>query len=152
MYGHADEDGDGVGAGPSLSSCTAGALPSGQSSTGTDCAATDPTRWQSLAYAGLDEDEDGLSTRAAGQVCTGPALPAPYVATAVGNDCDDLDPEVYRWVVLYPDQDGDGIGAPPRQIPCLGATLPDGLVPWGWDPDDGDSGVSARESDPLDGW
>jgi hypothetical protein len=52
-------------------------------------------------------------------------------------------------VVLYPDHDGDGIGAPPREIPCIGAALPSGLVPWGWDPDDGDPLVRAAADDEL---
>jgi hypothetical protein len=30
--------------------------------------------------------------------------------------------------VLYPDQDGDGVGASPRQVLCIGAAIPDNIV------------------------
>jgi hypothetical protein len=43
--------------------------------------------------------------------------------------------------VVYPDRDGDGVGAPPRQISCLGEPIPPGFSTAGWDDDDGDPGV-----------
>jgi hypothetical protein len=149
VYGYVDEDGDGVGAGAAIQSCTDGSLPTGQVATGTDCAPADATRWQMLAYAGRDEDGDGWTTRAAGTLCSGAALPPTYAATASGNDCDDHDVSRWRWVVLYPDGDGDGVGAPPRTIPCLGATLPAGFSVYGWDPDDRDPRVTEAEEDGL---
>jgi len=42
-------------------------------------------------------------------------------------------------------QDGDGVGAPPRSIPCLGATVPAGWVLRGYDPDDLDPAVTGDE-------
>ncbi len=146
-YGYVDEDGDGVGAGASIRTCTDGALPAGQVASGSDCAPADPSAWKTVSYAGLDEDGDGYTTPVAGSLCTGGTLPPPYLATVHGNDCDDADASLYRWVVLYPDQDGDGVGAPPRIIPCLGDALPPGYSISGWDPDDGDPGVTAEEGD-----
>jgi hypothetical protein len=75
-------------------------------------------------------------------VCAGSVLPAPYRETASGNDCDDNDPALTRFVVLYADQDGDGVGAPPRSIACLGASIPAGFSILGNDPDDGDPSVT----------
>ena len=51
-------------------------------------------------------------------------------------------------MVLYPDQDGDGIGAPPRTIQCLGDALPGGFSIFGWDQDDHDPTV--HFAPPLD--
>ncbi len=147
VYGYADQDGDGVGAGASIASCTDGTLPAGQVASGSDCAPADPAAWQRVSYAGLDEDGDGYTTRVTGTLCTDGTIPAPYVAAVRGNDCDDQDPSLYRWVVLYPDGDGDGVGAPPRIIPCLGDALPAGYSIFGWDPDDGDPSVNAEEGD-----
>lgn len=77
-------------------------------------------------------------------------LPPPFKATPSGNDCDDSDPALTRFAVLYPDRDGDGVGAPPRQITCIGATLPDGLAIGGFDDDDGDPAVIEVDDDELD--
>jgi hypothetical protein len=149
LWGYADADADLVGAGPATRYCTAGALPSDRVATGTDCDDADPRIWQKLAYAGLDEDGDGYTTRAGGTLCTGAALPDPYRATAVGNDCDDADTALWRWTVIYPDVDGDGIGAPPREIPCLGASIPAGYSLQGWDTSPADPAVQASGADLL---
>jgi hypothetical protein len=138
LAGWPDADEDTFGAGAAGTFCTAGALPPGYVANATDCAADDPDRWRMLPYAGVDVDEDTWTTGPAGTLCAGAALPAPYVAKAHGNDCDDAGPLLWRWVVLYEDQDGDGVGVPPRSIPCLGATLPDGWSLLGYDPDDRD--------------
>jgi hypothetical protein len=52
--------------------------------------------------------------------------------------------------VLYPDQDGDGVGASPRQIRCIGAALPAGLTLGGYDDDDADPMVIESDNDELD--
>jgi hypothetical protein len=147
LTGHDDGDGDGVGAGPPLSFCTAGALPAGHVSSGTDCAPDDATRWQTLAYAHVDGDGDGITTPSTGSICAGATLPPPYAAQPAGNDCDDDDPNLTRWLVLYPDGDGDGVGTDPRQVLCLGAALPAGLSIYGDDVDDTDPEIVEDEED-----
>ncbi len=71
-------------------------------------------------------------------ICTGATLPDPYRTQANGNDCDDADAALYRYVVLYPAADRDGVGAPPREVWCLGAAIPEGYSTVGTDPDDQD--------------
>ncbi|WP_242339855.1 MULTISPECIES: hypothetical protein [unclassified Anaeromyxobacter] len=149
LWGYADADHDGVGAGQGVLYCTAGTLPADWVAAGTDCAAEDGGRWQVLPYAGLDEDGDGFTTRAAGSLCAGAALPDPYRAKVAGNDCDDADVALWRWTVLYPDADGDGIGTPPREIRCLGDAIPAGYSLEGWDAYPADPGALVVEGDPL---
>jgi len=72
-------------------------------------------------------------------------LPPPFLATANGNDCNDADPTLAHFAVLYPDQDGAGVGAPPRQVLCIGTTPPAGLVTGGYDEDDTDPTVIETE-------
>jgi hypothetical protein len=146
LQGHVDSDADGVGAGAAVTFCTAGTLPAGHASTGTDCAEEDATRWQLLTYAHVDGDGDTHTTPVSGQVCTGAQLPLPYFAVASGNDCDDTDPSRFHARVLYPDADGDGVGRPPRVVPCLGTALPAGHSVFGFDPDDTD----ASKTEPSD--
>ncbi|HWN71254.1 MAG TPA: hypothetical protein VNM90_26635 [Haliangium sp.] len=138
----ADTDGDGVGAGAATQACTDGSVPAGFRVTGSDCAPGDAAAWQTLAYTHADADGDGATVALAGQVCAGQSLPEPFRTAASGNDCDDDDPALTRFVLLYPDQDGDGVGAPPRAILCLGASIPPGLSIHGYDRDDTDPGVT----------
>jgi hypothetical protein len=138
---YADTDGDGVGAGSALSVCTDGSVPVGDSSTATDCAPTDPTRWQMLAYSFVDRDGDGTTVPESGTVCSGAALLPPYYATAHGNDCDDGNAALWQWEIVYPDADGDGVGALPLQILCEGSTFPGGYSPYGDDEDDRNASV-----------
>ncbi|NTX03436.1 hypothetical protein [Myxococcus sp. CA040A] len=145
-----DLDGDGVGAGTSETLCTDGQTPPSRSAVGTDCADDDATRWVQRNYTHVDRDLDGATMPEQGGVCVGSALPAPYFTKATGNDCDDADPERTRWVVLYPDRDGDGVGAEPRQIPCIGATIPPGMSIYGYDLDDNDPDVTEATEDDSD--
>jgi len=131
-----DADGDGVGAGPAFTFCTGGAAPPGYSLVGTDCAPDDPAAWRAVTSLPVDRDGDGATVREAVRLCVGKALPAPYLEADNGNDCDDADPTRFRWVILYRDQDGDGVGAGPRSIRCLGTTLPAGWSSVGLDVDD----------------
>ncbi len=147
--GFADADGDGYGVLPRVSVCSGSSLPAGYVTNSTDCAADDAAAWRSSTYAYVDRDADGFTVRESGSFCYGDVLPAPYLATANGNDCDEADPALYRWVVLYEDKDGDGVGAPPRWIPCLGATLPDGWSIFGFDEDDTDTAVQASTADEV---
>lgn len=149
MVSWRDLDGDGAGAGASETLCTDGSVPPHWSTVGTDCADDDATRWIGRNYTHVDRDLDGATMPEQGGICSGGTLPAPYFTKATGNDCDDADPERTRWVVLYPDQDGDGVGAEPRQIPCLGATLPLGMSIYGYDVDDDDPEVTKSMEDDL---
>ncbi|HZI07036.1 MAG TPA: hypothetical protein VEZ71_23650, partial [Archangium sp.] len=126
-----------------------GALPAGQSAKGTDCAPTDASRWQSLAFQYVDADGDGRTVPASGQVCTGSTLPAPYATKANGNDCDETNPALFVWRVLYPDKDGDGVGVPPRVVMCLDdGPPPSGYSIYGFDPDDSKPGVTFPPEEP----
>jgi hypothetical protein len=133
-----DSDGDGVGAGSAVALCTDGSVPTPYSRSGTDCAPADERQWQRMAYAHVDRDGDGHTTPSSGELCVGKALPSGYSATALGNDCDDAAPALFRWVVLYADRDGDAVGAGARSVPCLGAALPSGFSRLGFDVDDAD--------------
>ncbi|AKJ08307.1 Cell well associated RhsD protein [Archangium gephyra] len=142
LQGYLDEDADGVGAGTASTFCTSGSLPTGHASKGTDCAPTDASRWQSLSFQYVDADGDGRTVPASGALCTGSTLPAPYATKATGNDCDDANPALFLWRVLYPDKDGDGVGVPPRVVLCLDdGPVPPGYSIYGFDPDDSTPGV-----------
>ncbi|HEX8434884.1 hypothetical protein [Archangium sp.] len=149
LQAYVDEDSDGVGAGSASSFCTDGSVPAGYSSQGTDCAPGDALTWQLLAYQHVDADRDGSTTPASGSVCTGAPLPPPYAASASGNDCDDADPGLHLWRVLYPDRDGDGVGAPPRAVLCLASEAPPpGSSVYGFDPNDSNPDVKELVEDP----
>ncbi len=141
LTAYVDADGDQVGSGPGLPFCTAGAPPAGHSLAGGDCAPDDATLWQELAYHFIDADGDSATVAAEGTLCAGASLPPPYATTPSGNDCDDADPGRFLWAVLYPDGDGDGVGADPRQIECTDGQVPPGLSIYGDDVDDGDPAV-----------
>lgn len=140
-----DADGDQVGAGAARSFCTNGSLPTGFAIEGTDCAPGDATRWSTVADPPVDRDGDGHTAREGMPLCIGAVLPDPYVAAARGIDCDDAGALLYRWVTLYRDEDGDGIGARPRSAPwtCAGESLPAGFSAMGYDVDDADPTVTA---------
>jgi hypothetical protein len=48
-----------------------------------------------------------------------PSTSAPTIEN--GHDCDDTDPAVTHLAVVYPDEDGDGVGAPPGRS-CASAS------------------------------
>jgi hypothetical protein len=145
-----DADLDGFGAGPGQLACTNGSPPVGFSLTGTDCDDGDAARWALLTYHAIDADDDGATVPATGQLCTNGTLPPPFRATASGNDCNDNDPTLTHLAVLYPDQDGDGVGAPPRVLECIGTTVPEGFARGGYDDDDTDPMViETEDSDDL---
>ena len=70
---------------------------------------------------------------------------APPVDARPDAPCDDGDPALTQLAVLYPDHDGDGVGAPPRQITCIGTTVPDGPSRGGYDDDDSDPDIIEDE-------
>lgn len=114
------------------------------------CALDDGSFGVLLPYAAIDADGDGVTVPASGEVCAvGTTLPPPYRDAQHGLDCDDADPAADHLALLYPDQDGDGVGATPRQILCIGAPPPPGFAPGGYDDDDGDPGVIEADEDDL---
>jgi hypothetical protein len=147
VVSHEDEDRDGFGAGAPASACTDGSLPAGRVAAGSDCAPADPAAWRLLAHAWVDEDGDAHTVPSVGEVCAGDALPDPYRSAKAGLDCDDHDAEVFSAVVRYPDGDGDGVGAAPRAVFCIGAEEPPAHVRAGWDLDDSDPAVQWDGSD-----
>lgn len=140
-----DGDGDGFGAGQAQQVCTNGTAPPGTSILGSDCDDAAATRWMTLPYVAIDQDGDGATVPASGARCTAGFLSPPYYAAPIGLDCDDADPARTHHQVLYPDADGDGVGASPRQVQCLGPDLPAGLSPRGYDEDDADPAVIETE-------
>ncbi|MCP3104378.1 hypothetical protein LZ198_36495 [Myxococcus sp. K15C18031901] len=144
-----DVDGDGVGAGEPRLLCTNGTPPPTYSTEGTDCAEEDATRWRVHTYFHVDRDGDGATTPERGQLCAQETLLAPYFTSATGADCDDTDASLTHWDVLYPDQDGDGVGAEPRRVMCIGGALPPGLSQRGDDSDDMDPAVTEDPDDDL---
>ena len=150
LTGFADADGDGFGAGAGAPFCTGGSLPAGFAADASDCAASDPDRWRVLSYAHVDRDGDGYTSPETGALCSGAdPLPSELRTVARGNDCDDADPASYRWVVSYPDADGDGVGTSPRVVTCLGATLASGQALAGYDVDDADPLVQGDPDEEL---
>ncbi|MFP2906470.1 hypothetical protein ACLESD_15680, partial [Pyxidicoccus sp. 3LFB2] len=145
----ADTDADGVGAGEATTLCTDGTVRAPWSSTGTDCEPEDSARWRRLSYFHVDRDADGHTTPERGELCTGAALTAPYFTRAAGNDCDDTQAAMFRWAVLYPDADGDGVGTAPRAVSCLGQALPTGFSFKGYDVNDADAAVQEDEEEDL---
>ncbi len=92
FFAFADADGDGVGAG------TIGwikspheTLPSGYSTTNTDCDDNNGSMWQYLTYTFRDADGDGYTVPSSGVVCSSASLPSGFTNAANGNDCDDTD-------------------------------------------------------------
>lgn len=121
-----------------------------------DCDDGNATRWE-VRTLYRDADGDGRGG-AAETLCAGDVPPMGYLAS--GDDCDDTDAARYRGLVRYPDADGDGVGASPRDVPCVGETLPGGEplpgAGWsvfGWDSDDADASVTEapEEDEPLRG-
>lgn len=147
VYTAFDGDGDGVTVPQLGTRCTAGTLapPFYATAHGADCDDTDAAVFTQLSYVAIDEDGDGASVPAAGSLCTAGQLPLPFLPVATGHDCDDADPALTHFAVLYPDADHDGVGASPRQVSCIGTSLPSGLVLTGYDEDDGDPSVIETE-------
>jgi hypothetical protein len=145
--GYPDTDKDGVGAGAQEFVCTNGTLPLDYSTTRTDCAPEDSLRWRLLTSWHVDNDEDGHTAPASGELCAGSTLAPPLFLKASGNDCDESDRTRFTWSVLYPDKDGDGVGAPPSSVPCHGAQRPAGFSIFGFDSDDADARVTESAED-----
>ncbi len=134
-----DSDGDGVGVGASEAVCMGSTRPEGYSSTGTDCAPEDGSRWQTLGYTYRDADLDGFTVSETGSLCTGGTLLPGYTNTARGSDCNDSTQELHTTLQGYPDTDEDGVGAGTVERLCTHGTLPSGYstTPTDCAPEDG---------------
>lgn len=121
-----DSDGDGVGVGASEAVCMGATRPDGYSSTGTDCAPEDGSRWQTLSYAYRDADLDSFTVSETGSLCTSGTLPPGYTNTAKGSDCNDSNQQVHTALQGYVDVDEDGVGAGTAELLCTNGTLPSG--------------------------
>lgn len=144
VIAYADADGDGFGAGAPVALCTDGNVPAGYAVAGGDCASQDPAAWRTLDL--VDRDGDGRTATDV-PICVGASAPEPYREMASGNDCDDANADLYRWIVAYRDQDGDGLGAGVRSILCLGAALPSAWSSVGGDGNDADPAVGRTFTD-----
>ena len=124
--------------------CVGAALPAGYAadavaSADADCNDADVTRWLTVSYAGRDRDSDEHPVAEPGELCQGAAaLPAGYSASAPPElrDCDDGDVTRWRLISVYRDADGDGVGAGPRTVACLGRDPAAGFSLKGYDPND----------------
>lgn len=95
----------------------------------------------------MDRDDDGRTVAESGQVCAGAALPPPHESEQSGNDCDDADPDLLGWAVLYQDGDGDQVGAGERSVLCIGTDPPADLSIYGDDADDADPLIQTDQDD-----
>lgn len=138
-----DADLDGVGAGMAGAVCALSA-PAGFARVDGDCEPADPALWALRAAAAFDGDGDGVPAALVPpvQLCSGAALPAGYAAQVRVPDCDDARPEVYRWLAVFADLDGDGVGAGAATVSCLADAAPAGMARLGHDPDDSDPAVT----------
>ena len=71
--------------------------------------------------------------------CSGEELPEGYHEAPSGHDCDDEDAERRVDWSVFPDNDGDGVGAGGRETVCAGTVLPEGYSLQDGDCDDEDS-------------
>jgi hypothetical protein len=147
---YADADGDGVGAGTGADQCIGATLPDLFSDVGGDCAPSDKLRYYWAAYAYVDRDGDGATVPEQGQICGDGSLAPPYFTTAAGLDCDDGNASLDHYGPLYADLDGDGFGAGPALVMCLGKSNPTGYSQFGTDADDATSAVTEELDDVLD--
>lgn len=141
----ADTDRDGIGAGGSLNSCVGNSLPAGLSMNGADCDDTNPTIWNAVSYQSIDADGDSVKTELAGELCTNGTLPEGYFTGSLNGepaDCNDADPQIWRNVELYTDNDLDSVGAGSLSTPaCIGDTPASGLSVTGTDCDDTNASI-----------
>jgi hypothetical protein len=93
-----------------------------------DCAASDVTAWQSLAFLSRDGDGDSFRIVATGSICSGVTLPGGYFpgsATSANLDCDDSDRTRFTaHAFASRDSDGDSYRINEAGTLCAGAEMP----------------------------
>jgi hypothetical protein len=109
---------------------------------GTDCAPSDDTKWQMLAYNFRDLDGDSYTVETPGEICTGLNLPNGYFLTSNrSGDCNDNDSQLFQSLALYADRDGDGVGSGNLINICFGWSRPSGYSDRGSDCNDDDPSI-----------
>ena len=125
-----DSDGDGQSNGEELGDPCGAWLP-GEETARTDfiSAAEDPDKTSDFPLGGttlwfFDQDEDGVGRNGAFLAQCEP--PAGYASTQ--GDCDDENANIWSETSVYADEDGDGFGAGPEVLMCIGDAGPAGYV------------------------
>lgn len=153
-----DAEGDGHAVNSPGELCVGAALPSTHFASAVpasdvDCDDTAASVWRLLPYEGRDADMDGFNVAASGEVCSGAALPSGYHATTsppVSADCDDANAAVWRLRMTYGDADGDGVGAGPGDVTCIGAGAAPNRSLLGYDPVDDPNDPNAITSSTVE--
>jgi hypothetical protein len=98
----------------------------------------------------IDTDGDGYSPNgSAALVCSGTSLPTSYIATSLGNDCNDNNAAIHLGTTWYQDADGDGYGnAAVSQTAC---TQPTGYVSDNTDCNDSNIAINPSAIEKCDG-
>lgn len=116
-----------------------------------DCAPTDNTLWDLATYNYIDKDYDGYFSIFSGQLCIGDSLPQGYLfQLTTYMDCNDDEPSLWRYVSIYQDIDGDGVGSGAGTPTCIGTAPPTGNSLFGYDPIDSLSDIDSTNVQELD--
>jgi hypothetical protein len=142
IYAAVDTDHDGYGVAKSGEVCAGAALPAGliamlPAAADLDCDDADPYKWHRSDFASRDRDGDGYGIAEAGIWCGQGTLPAGMSANSTPPqlvDCDDTDASRWRFMAIYRDADGDGIGGGSASRECIGNVPRDGYRLTGYDP------------------
>jgi hypothetical protein len=135
-----DEDGDGFRVNAEGILCSGHSLPSTRfvekvPTESIDCSDSDHSVWSLLEYGARDADQDGYSVVEEGSVCSGQSLPLGYASSPSSQlDCDDTADARWRWMGIYTDRDGDGVGSGAVDTSCVGSVAPAGYALTGYDP------------------
>jgi hypothetical protein len=145
-----DQDGDGRHVNTSGQLCSGASLPASHASTevpqtDADCDDTNASAWQRLGYVARDADGDSFWVSMVGEVCSGSELAAGYATTPAlaAHDCDDQSASAWRYMAVYHDVDGDGVGSGGGASTCVGTGAPAGFSLLGYDPIDDPSDPNA---------
>jgi hypothetical protein len=150
-----DADGDGRGAGFAMSLCASSTVtPPGYATSWDDCDDADAQVWALHQIRALDADGDGAWTSTPTfSLCASDVPPAGTRTTSPAPaelDCDDADPSVHSWLLVFRDVDGDGVGAGPPSWLCVDRATtrpPPGWSLYGDDANDADPSVGPDEDD-----
>ena len=122
-----DADRDGYGAGESANYCIGQTLQEKLSLNSNDCNDSNSAIFENLNYLATDMDLDGYQLSVSGTECTNGTLPDIYQTTFNSSqlpDCNDVDNQSWRTILLYEDKDNDSKGAGVETEHCYGETKP----------------------------